>query len=100
MRSAARYDHEMDYWLSRVPDVDDQVACLSEVLAPKWTPEERVYVIHSLSRIKTYELDKRSDVARTLQRVALEDGAAQVRQAAAEGLARMGAGEAVEEFAR
>ncbi|MGA9350917.1 MAG: SIR2 family protein [Anaerolineae bacterium] len=94
LRSAARYEYEMDYWLGRVPEVDDQVACLTEVLAPKWTAEERIHAIRCLSRIKTGE------VARTLQRVALEDDAAQVRQAAAVGLARTGVGAAVEELAQ
>lgn len=94
LRSAARYEYEMDYWLSRVPEMDDQVACLTEVLAPKWIAEERIHAIHSLSRIKTAE------VARTLQQVALEDDDAPVRQAAAVGLAHTGEGEAVEELAQ
>jgi hypothetical protein len=94
LRSAARYEYEMGYWLSRVPEVDDQVACLTEVLAPKWTAEERIHAIHSLSRIATDE------VARTLQRVALDDADAQVRQAAAVGLARTGVGAAVEKLAQ
>ena len=94
LRSAACYEYEMDYWLSRVPEVDDQVACLADVLTPEYRPEERVHVVRSLSRIKTDE------VGRILQRVALEDAAAQVRQAAAVGLARVGVGEAVEELAQ
>jgi len=94
LRSAARYEYEMDYWLSRVPEVDDQVACLSDVLTLKLPPEERIHVLRSLSRIKT------DRVGRILQRVALEDADPQVRQAAAVGLARAGAGEAVEELAQ
>ena len=94
LRSAARYEYEMAYWLSRVPEVHDQVACLTEVLAPKWPPEERAHAIRSLSRIKA------DGVARALQRAALDDADAQVRQAAAAGLARTGVGEAVGELAR
>jgi hypothetical protein len=95
LRSAARYEYEMDYWLSRVPDVNDQVACLADMVASRRTPdpEERIHVLCSLSRIKTDE------VGRILQRVALEDDAAQVRQAAAVSLARAGAGEAIEKLA-
>ncbi|MBC8248223.1 MAG: SIR2 family protein [Anaerolineales bacterium] len=94
LRSAACYEYEMDYWLSRVPVVEDQVTCLADVLTPKCTPEERIHILRSLSRIKTDE------VGRILQRVALEDDAAQVRQAAAVALARTGAEEAVEELAQ
>jgi hypothetical protein len=94
LRSAARYDYEMGYWLSRVPEVDDQVDCLANMLTSKRTPdpEERIHVLRSLSRIKTAE------VGQNLQRVALEDDDAQVRQAAAVGLARTGAGAAIEEL--
>jgi hypothetical protein len=94
LRSAARYEYEIDYWLSCVPGMDDQVACLVEVLAPKWNAEERINAIRSLSRIKTEK------VARTLQRVALEDDDPQVRQAAAVGLARTGVVEAGERLAQ
>jgi len=94
LRSAARYEYQMDYWLSRVPEVDDQVARLSDVLMLKLPPEERIHVLRSLSRIKTDE------VGRILQREALEDADAQVRQAAAVSLACAGVGEAVEELAQ
>jgi hypothetical protein len=92
--SAARYEYQMDYWLSCVPEVDDQVARLSDVLTLKLPPEERIHVLCSLSRIKTGE------VGRILQRVAVEDDDAQVRQAAAVGLARTGVGEAVQDLAQ
>ncbi len=94
LRSAACYEYEMDYWLIRVPEVDDQVVCLADVLTPEYRPEERVHVVRSLSRIKT------DQVGQILQRVALEDAAAQVRQAAAVSLARVSAGEAVERLAQ
>jgi len=94
LRSAACYEYEMDYWMSRVPEADDQVACLADVLAPEYRPEERIHVVRSLSRIKA------DQVGRILQRVTLEDADAQVRQAAAVGLARTDAGEAVEELAQ
>jgi len=94
LRSAARYEYEMGYWLSRVPEVDAQVTCLADVLTPRWPPEERIHVVRSLSRIETDE------VGRILQRVALEDDEAKVRWAAAVGLAHAGAREAVEELAQ
>ena len=94
LRSAACYEYEMDYWLSRVPEVDDQVACLADVLAPEYRPEDRIHVVRSLSRIKT------DQVGRILLRVALEDADAQVRQAAAVSLARTGVGESIEELAQ
>lgn len=94
LRSAACYEYEMNYWLSRVPEVDDQVACLADVLTLKLPPEERVHVLRSLSRIKT------DQVGRILQRVALEDAAVRVRQAAAVSLARTGVGEAVDKLAQ
>ncbi|MBM4465314.1 MAG: hypothetical protein FJ014_07170, partial [Chloroflexi bacterium] len=69
LRSAARYEYKMDYWLSRVPEAGDQVACLADVLTSEYPPEERIHVVRSLGRIKT------DQVGRILQRVALEDDA-------------------------
>ncbi len=100
LRSAARYEYEMDDWLGLVPEVDDQVACLADVLTPEHRPAERIHVVRSLSRIQTDELGKRSDVGRILQQVALEDAEAEVRQAAAVGLARAGAGTPIEGLAQ
>jgi hypothetical protein len=95
LRSAARYEYEIAYWLSRVPEVDDQVACLADTLTSEQTPdsEERIHVLRSLSRIKI------GKVGQILQRVALDDDDAQVRQAAAMALTCMGAGEAIKELA-